>query len=194
MVDTYWWGAKACAVTKPLCRMELCPWGSRKVACHQHQGEEGKRSAVYQGKGKASENGHIAASHKPPVFLCSMFQEDYYKAFCQGLESAAVQYFPVWLLWIHEESQGCHGWAVYLQWTQLEVLFLLAMSATHAEKNRMSVRKEWWSGIGDNTFTVMTVMCCYSGWLSQCYSEVLLTSIKSPVLPGGLLSKYPREK
>lgn len=62
-----------------------------------------------RGKGEASENGHIAASHKPPVLLCSMFQEDYYKAFSQALESAAVQYFPVRLLWIHAGSPRCHG-------------------------------------------------------------------------------------
>lgn len=60
-------------------------------------------------KREAGENGHIAASHKPPVLLSSMFQEDYYKAFSQASKSAAVQDFPVWLLWICAESPGCHG-------------------------------------------------------------------------------------
>lgn len=90
--------SQCCAVDKPLHRMELCPWGetershvirTRKKLTNSHDSFLGERVQV-------SENSHIA-SHKPPMFLCSVFQEDYCKAFCQGLEPAAVQNLPMWL-------------------------------------------------------------------------------------------------
>lgn len=139
-------------VAKPLYRY-IKEWGcvlrvkQKGFTCHQNQGGDEKLSwQLCSTEGEVSKNGHIAAPHKPSMFLCSMFQEVYHKASAKAqIQLQFSTYLGGPRMWIYAESPGCHGWAVSLQWRHRGTV-LLAMSATHAEKNRMGVREgvmEW---------------------------------------------------
>lgn len=90
-------------------------------------------------------NGHIAVPHKPPMFLCSVLQEDH-QAFYQDLDSAAVQSLRLWPVWICARPPGCHQrtWLsrVPKVETLLEVLFFLNISPLVLRKTDCAQGKE----------------------------------------------------
>lgn len=101
------------------------------------------------------ENGHITTSHKP---LVSMFQEDH-MAFCQDLDLAAVQSLTSVASLDTCKISRVSWLSHFLSVEAKVILFLLIMSATHAEKNRMEIRErvvKW-----NRRLTVMSIVCYY---------------------------------
>lgn len=161
--------------------------GFRGLLFHQNPGGAKNlfRTAL-QEDGRRVNNGHVAFPHGPPMFLCSVLQEEDHQAFCQDLDSAAVQSLTfvacVDICKVSRVPPQVTAEPCPKSGDTTRSTIFPKYPATRTEKNRLCARQRVMSGIGGHALTLMTIMWWwwwYTSWPSQCNSEVLLPFINS---------------